>query len=291
MRYAALIIDQDGPPDAPVADRIRELEAAGLPVRYCRAAPSAAMVAGLRRDVVVDPPCADLRYLHVVKWSVDFFLFVNEGDGEINTTARVRVAGRPVFFDAWRGQFSPATAVRSDTEGLAIPLRLRRHDSLILCVEPGEPATLAAAPLSTHGPAKRTPVGGPWRTLTPDGKKVGDGPGDWTQAPATAAWAGMLRYETDFELRRQAGHTYELDLGVVHDWAVVRVNGKDAGPRFWAPFAWDVTDLVRDGRNELVVEVTNSLANRYEPSKRRPSGLLGPVEVRVLSSNAPPGQP
>jgi hypothetical protein len=70
----------------------------------------------------------------------------------------------------------------------------------------------------------------------------------------------------------------------MHDWAVVKINGKDLGPRFWVPFTWDVTESLRSGDNALTIEVTNSLANKYEPKKPRPSGLIGPVRVKTILS-------
>ena len=40
------------------------------------------------------------------------------------------------------------------------------------------------------------------------------------------------------------------------------LNGEHLGTRLWAPYRWGTTGLLREGGNELVVHVTNTLANQ-----------------------------
>ncbi len=93
-----------------------------------------------------------------------------------------------------------------------------------------------------------------------------------------------------------------LDLGDVRDLAVVRLNGKEFGPLWLAPWQVDVTDAARPGSNVLEVEIVNVWNNRLAgdaalPEGQRRSmlvmptvtaaspllkaGLLGPVRIRV----------
>lgn len=92
-----------------------------------------------------------------------------------------------------------------------------------------------------------------------------------------------------------------LDLGEVRDVAVVRLNGKDVGTLWIAPWQLEVTSLLKPGENSLEVEVINVWNNRLvgdlplPPAQRRtslslatvkpkapllPAGLLGPVTLR-----------
>ena len=94
----------------------------------------------------------------------------------------------------------------------------------------------------------------------------------------------------------------ELDLGVVQDVARVRLNGRDIAVLWKPPFCVDITDVVKPGKNTLIVEVANNWINRLigdaflPPEKRvcktnlherlsrkdrrlQPSGLLGPVKI------------
>jgi hypothetical protein len=44
--------------------------------------------------------------------------------------------------------------------------------------------------------------------------------------------------------------------------ARVVINGRDAGTVWCSPWRLDITDYLRPGRNEIRLEVTNSLYNR-----------------------------
>ena len=53
-----------------------------------------------------------------------------------------------------------------------------------------------------------------------------------------------------------------LDLGLVEVMAEVEVNGHPAGILWKPPYAANVTGLLRPGRNELAIQVTNLWPNR-----------------------------
>ncbi len=49
----------------------------------------------------------------------------------------------------------------------------------------------------------------------------------------------------------------------------------------WQPYTLDIGAYLKTGRNELVIAVTNSLANSIDHDAL-PSGLIGPVVVTAL---------
>jgi hypothetical protein len=287
--YRCLIVDQDGPPSDRLAERLRAVEAAGVRVRYCRGTPGPELIEGLGRDIVADPAADDLRSVHLVRDGLDFYYLVNEGEQEIATTLLVHTSGRAEWFDAWSAQSTPAVITWVDGGSMRLPLRLPRRGSLVLCVDRGSSATVSAEP----SPGKTTGViaiHGPWTVLDASGKEVGGSLGDWRDLSLPAAFAGKLRYRTRFVAARRDGTEYRLDLGRVAEFAVVHLNGCGLGVKFWSPFTWDVTQAIHDGENELIVEVTNSLASRFEPRTPRPSGLFGPVRIEARSARrAMPG--
>ena len=128
------------------------------------------------------------------------------------------------------------------------------------------------------------------------------------------AFSGTMLYRTTFDLSNSNSslqlYPVTLSFGDVHEIARVRLNGRDLGVRFMAPYCFEVPQaILKERGNVLEVEVTNLGANRlrwndrngvdwkyfcdinvvgrdYKPldtSKWKPlkSGLLGPVEFRT----------
>lgn len=280
MSYSLIIWDEDSRPTDKVAARLREFEAAGGTVRYCTGEPDASLVEGLARDIQADPAAADLRYVHVVKHGVHFYFLVNEGEGPIQTRLTVSCSGRAEWFDAWKGEFAPVSAPASNETRQTVQLALGRRESIVLCIEPGTAGQTAEAKqqISAVKPDRRT-IGGPWTVHDSSGKEISVGLGDWTQKSEMAAYCGTLQYRTAFDLTKTANAEHAINLGAVREFATLTLNGHELPVRFWAPFRWEVTGLLNNGRNELIVSVTNSLANRYDPKNRQASGLIGPVEI------------
>ena len=115
-------------------------------------------------------------------------------------------------------------------------------------------------------------------------------PGDWCDY-GLAEYSGGGVYSTTVEL--QAEHLrgkVMLDLGRVVAAAEVEVNGRPAGVRMALPFRFDISDLVRKGKNKIEVKVVNTLANHMSsyPTNfvydgQMVSGMLGPVRIEFLS--------
>lgn len=98
-------------------------------------------------------------------------------------------------------------------------------------------------------------------------------------------FAGVARHRQTVEIPSEyvEGHRLYLDPGEVHDCCRVLVNGQEVDIRLWTPFEVEITDYVKPGANEIVVEVANSLVNLYDKQSRT-SGLIGPARVWVLKA-------
>jgi hypothetical protein len=134
-------------------------------------------------------------------------------------------------------------------------------------------------------------------------------------------YSGIATYQKSFDLAQMPEGATVLDLGVVHDMARVTLNGRDLGVVWCAPWRVDVTTAIRSGTNQLEIEVVNRWPNRLigdrqpadvgvrtvecppgflggkqfkvgrytfstqspyrQPSPLLPSGLLGPVSLRL----------
>ena len=120
---------------------------------------------------------------------------------------------------------------------------------------------------------------------------------------AVRHYSGKVVYRTKFNaLKPGTGDIARLSFGGVREIARVKVNGREAGGIWTAPYEVQVTDLLKDGENELEVEVCTSWVNRLvgdaslSPEKRPtwmsvdnykanhplvPAGLFGPVKFVV----------
>lgn len=126
---------------------------------------------------------------------------------------------------------------------------------------------------------------------------------DWTASEEEGVryFSGRAEYRATFGgPAERSGVRWWLDLGRVEVMARVRLNGRDLGVLWKAPYRVEVTSELREGVNELEVEVANRWPNRLIGDRRvpetarvtsttwnpfraetglLPSGLLGPVRL------------
>ena len=96
-------------------------------------------------------------------------------------------------------------------------------------------------------------------------------------------FSGKMKYNFTFEAKHREGRVL-LDLGEVGQNATLRLNGVDCGIRICRPYAFDVTDCLRDGENVAEVVVSNTLVRRVHDNfsyflQLAPSGLLGGMKL------------
>lgn len=163
-----------------------------------------------------------------------------------------------------------------------------------------------------YGHVAPTELSGPW-TVKFD-PKWGGPPSvvfqqleDWTKRPEPGIryYSGKAVYEKTFDLPgplRGSGQRIYLDLGRIKNVAEVRLNGKDLGVIWTAPWHVEITGAVQPTGNRLEIAVVNLWPNRLigdaglPPEKRLTatnvkkfkkdsplleSGLLGPVTLRT----------
>jgi hypothetical protein len=101
-------------------------------------------------------------------------------------------------------------------------------------------------------------------------------------------YCGRVLYRTEVKIpASDSGQRRFLDLGQVQHYAEVWLNGELAGTLLWPPYRLELTPRLKKGTNDLVLIVSNSLANRFAwdiwgtrgTAKAEPSGLLGPVQI------------
>jgi hypothetical protein len=124
---------------------------------------------------------------------------------------------------------------------------------------------------------------------------------DWRDHPELRYCSGPGLYRTKFhvdsQLLKNAGDLF-LDLGKVHDVAVVTLNGNKFDPLLVPPYVLSLSNYLQMGGNLLEIEITGTLRNtlvgygkigdtRYGGQKKKPLmpvGLLGPIQIRKIKN-------
>lgn len=100
-------------------------------------------------------------------------------------------------------------------------------------------------------------------------------PGAW-EAQGYRDFCGSAVYRQTIELPNAVARCW-LWLEDARQVAAVSVNGQPAGVRCWAPYAFDLSGLLRPGPNELAIQVTNNFGRAIRNS------YFGPITHEVLS--------
>jgi hypothetical protein len=106
----------------------------------------------------------------------------------------------------------------------------------------------------------------------------------WRQISELRNYSGTGSYRIAFDVGRgmlRDDLLVQLDLGKVYEVAEVWLNGKRIGVSWYRPYRVDITGYLKEGSNELRVDVTNILKNYLSDGEySHPSGLLGPVKIQ-----------
>jgi len=100
---------------------------------------------------------------------------------------------------------------------------------------------------------------------------------DWTKRPEQGVkyYSGTARYTTTFDLNKHSAGKRRspiyLSLGVVKDLAQVRLNGRDLGVVWCAPWLVEISGAVKTKNNKLEIDVVNCWANRLIGDEQEPA--------------------
>ncbi|NLH74768.1 MAG: glycoside hydrolase [Verrucomicrobia bacterium] len=285
-------LPQDVPGRAAIEERRRELRTLVAPLRFKPLAKEDLRQAKIGKGRVLVGAarpaleCARIRHetlseggqLAFVRRAIPegaHYFLVNRGaEAFEGWVPLARQAREVLLLDPLTGR-SGLGAVRSGARGdVRVFLRLEPHQSMILRAVDrqlsGTSPWLYAKPAGAT-----TELAGRWHVEFIEGGPELPAPfetdrlGSWTQAGSEAAhrFAGTARYTLAFDAPL-AAQSFQLDLGRVAQSARVRLNGRELGTVFLAPFRVELTGL-KPRDNRLDIEVTSTAANRIRDLDRR----------------------
>ena len=272
--------------------------------------------AGVQPDFTIADaqPGAFLDWIHRSVDGTEIYFIANRNNRAEKATCTFRVQGKqPELWDPVKGEARDVVPF-SQRDGLTtFPLTLPPHGSVFIVFKKAtgnlklETGNLAQKPVME--------LTGPW-TVTFDPKLGGpttpvifNDLTDWTDQsdPGIKYYSGLATYRKTFDFAQVSTFNFSLStlylsLGVVHNIAHVRLNGKDLGVVWCAPWQVDISKAVKPGSNDLEIDIINLWPNRLigdgklPPEKRltqtnidtfykgehklMPSGLLGPVIIQ-----------
>lgn len=263
----------------------------------------------------------DFDYVHYTVGGTHIYFVSNQTDERQAVNAQFRMSGlQPELWDALSGEIRDAEAFNQQDGLTAVPLTLEPYGSVFVVfheaiaqdqqgnkqqnyVDYEILRTLEGAWTVCFDPK----WGGPESVVFPELI-------DWTTYPDPGIkyYSGTAAYHKKFvvDFDKHQADRYFLQLEDVKDVGIasIRMNGKEKGIVWTKPFRMDITDVLKEGDNELVVEITNSWFNRVAGDEMsaspvtytqtnvvlgndfrgnavseirlEPSGLLGPVTIR-----------
>jgi len=251
-----------------------------------------------------------LRFTHRRDGGAEIYFVANRGQKPVEASCVFRVTGKqPELWDPMTGATRALPQFTAREGRTSIPMRFEAAQSFFVVFRAPAQAPETGGPnFPILKPAFR--LEGSWEVSFdpkwggPE-KIIFDSLNDWSQRTETGIkyYSGKALYRKTFEIpddRLTPGQKYFLDLGVVRNLARVRLNGRDLGVVWCAPWRLEVSAALAGGANRLEIEVANLWPNRLIgdlslPEKERlswttrnpykndsallPSGLLGPVRI------------
>ena len=243
----------------------------------------------MERDVVIRDFFPQLRTIHFYNDTTNVYMFSNESvTSRINTTATlssVKEAKKCIMLDMlndeiWEDTVNDGTVavdllpyqsciVVFDKNGS--PEELPGRKTYTECAEADIRFDIELAPytgMDTFEPFASDVSSKELQNIAADDKFV--------------EFSGKIRYSGNFDLDDLKGAN-AVDLGEVGLTSHLWLNGNDLGVRVCNPYRYDLTKYLKQGKNEIVIEVSTTLANavydRFTQFLAIPeSGLVGPVK-------------
>ncbi|MGV7207158.1 glycosyl hydrolase [Oxalobacteraceae bacterium A2-2] len=278
--------------DVVVRDAVQRTLGHGAQICPATALPQALRQAGVPPNLTfVGDPCLFVE--KTLAGRSAYFLHNPEGR-TVTVEFATRAKGIPQRWDALTGEYS-AVRHRQHQGAAQVTVDIAAGGAALIVF--GERAAAAGADSAPIGTLDLSQ--GPW-TMKVDGHGRNGQPmqremalselKDWSAVDGLAGFSGAATYAQEVSVPSdwlRPGHRVRLQLGQLHDMAVVTINGKQAPALIARPYDIDITTLLQAGSNRFSIRILNSPNNAMmDPKKaglkdlkQQPAGLLGPVTL------------
>jgi hypothetical protein len=227
---------------------------------------------------------SSVRYTHKLIKDGEIYFVSNKTNATLKASCSFRVSeGTPELWNPMTGETRKLPDFEIKKGLIQIPLQFDSHESYFIVfnksskTKPGHTAGLK----NFAQPQVLFEVNNPWKvSFNPKWggpeNVVFDKLVDWTSRPEDGIkyYSGIATYHNTIKLSENVTTEKKsdiyLDLGEVNNLARIRVNGKDMGVVWTAPFRIKITDAVVTGDNQVDIEVANLWTNRLIGDEKKP---------------------
>jgi alpha-L-rhamnosidase len=225
-----------------------------------------------------------LRYTHQLIPSGEVYFVSNKTNAAINSNCSFRVnEGTPELWNPMTGETRELPVFEVSKGQIQIPLQFEAYESYFIVFNKNS----KAKPSNSAGLKNFTQlqvlfeVNNPWKvSFNPkwggSENVVFEKLVDWTSRPEDGIkyYSGIANYQNTIKLPEnviaEKKTDIYLDLGEVNNLSRVRINGKDMGVVWTAPFRIKITGVVVSGENQVDIEVANLWPNRLIGDEKKP---------------------
>lgn len=254
-----------------------------------------------------------ILYGHRSVNGMEIYFITNQSANQVTINPELRVKGmQPELWDATNGSVRKLPAYTQTETGTMIPMKLEPNESAFIVFREKSSAQPVSASLEANYPKPQmvAELNNGWTVIFDKEKR---GPAEpvkmdnlidlsTSENPDIKYYSGMLQYQNTFNLQDKPanGNKLFINLNNVCAMAKVKVNGNYAGGVWTPPYRVDITDFVKNGENQIEIEITTTWMNRiigdlnlpedqrrtwvtFQPwraeSQLQKSGLTGPVVI------------
>ena len=232
-----------------------------------------------------------VRYGHRRTADRDIYFVSNRSGAPIKADCRFRVAaGNPELWNPVTSERRALPQFERKDGTTIIPMEFDAFQSFFVVFGGKDPAPASTDEKNFPELKPMQEISGAWDVAF-DPKWGGpekitfDTLQDWSKRPESGIkyYSGIATYRKTFQVSGLPSPVSKilLDLGTVCDMARVKLNGKDLGVVWCAPWQVEVGDALKVGENQLEIEVANRWPNRMIGDKQ-------PADANAREVQAPP---
>jgi hypothetical protein len=244
---------------------------------------------------------------------MEIYFITNQSDREITILPSFRVSGlKPQLWDAITGEIRSLTEFSVQGDRTVVPLHLMALQSwFVVFTEQKNSSIQPGYSKNFPTPQVMYKIADAW-TVDFINKDIGPAqPVQWSELQDWRTsrderikyYSGTVVYTTRFNFSPSPDSgKFFINLGQVGVMAEVKINGKDLGSTWIAPFQLPLQDYLKSGENTLEITVVNTWRNRLIRDQQLPkekrytwttvndikpdetltmSGLVGPVTIEM----------